>query len=182
MRTAVRASRRMSSAASIFVSDCRSRFEVASSSTITLGWARNALASAMQLALAGGQGLPPLLNDRVQAAGQVLDELDEPDGPDRLVHVGGAGVRPRKTDVLPNRPSEQERLLRHHSELAPQRRQGHRAKVVAVDEDSPCRRVIETGDQLGHRRLPRSRGTDERHRLARRDAQVHAVSTGTEGS
>ena len=91
-----------------------------------------------QLALAGGQGLAPLLNDRVQAAGQALDELDEPDGADRLVHVVVAGVRAGKRDVVPDRPGEQERLLGHYAELVPQRRQGHRAKVVAVDEDSPA--------------------------------------------
>ncbi len=47
MSTAVRSSKRMSSAASIFVSDCRSRLEVASSRTSTRGWARKARARAM---------------------------------------------------------------------------------------------------------------------------------------
>ena len=139
MRMAVRPSSSTSSAASTLVSDCRSRLEVASSSTSTRGWARKARAEGDQLALAGRERLAPLVHDGVEPVGQPVDELGEPDGVDRLVDLGVGRVGPGEGDVVADRAGEEERLLGHDAELAAQRVERHVADVVPVDR-APARR------------------------------------------
>ena len=49
------------------------------------------------------------------------------------------------------------------------------AQVVPVHLDTPFIRVVEAGQQLHHRRLPRPGLADEGHRLPGRDAQIDAT-------
>ncbi len=102
--------------------------------------------------------------------GHPFDELGEPDRAHGLVHLLVGGLRSGEGDVVPDGPGEEERLLGDDAELAPQRVQGHRLEVVAVDEHPPVGRVVEAGDQLGQRRLAGPGGPDEGHRLPRGDA------------
>ena len=86
-----------------------------------------------QLALARRQRHAALVDRRVDAVGQVLDELVEPDAAHGLHHLVVGGVGPGEGDVVAHGAREQERLLRHDAELAPQRLDGDVAQVVAVD-------------------------------------------------
>ena len=49
------------------------------------------------------------------------------------------------------------------------------ADVVAVDEHLAVERVVEAGEQLGDRRLPRAGGADQRERLALGDREVDVL-------
>ena len=98
-----------------------------------------------QLALAGGQRLAALVHDRVEAVGHPLDDIAQADGVDRLpdLVVGGVGVG--EGDVVAKAAGEQERLLRHHAQLAAQRLDRDLAKVVAVDQDAALGRGRRSG-------------------------------------
>src|SRR5207244_4177666 len=74
-----------------------------------------------------------------------------------------------------NRPCEEIRLLRNDSELLSQGFDRHRPKVVAVDEHLTGRRIVEAGDELRDRGLPRTGRSDERDRLPGRDLEVDVV-------
>ena len=118
-----------------------------------------------ELALARGQRLPALVDRGVEAVGEPVHQLAQPDLVDGVpdLVVGGAG--PGERDVVPDGPGEEEGLLGHDAELRAQRGQRHALEVVAVDEHPARRRVVEAGDQLGHGRLAGPGGADEGHRL-----------------
>jgi hypothetical protein len=78
-------------------------------------------------------------------------------------------------DVLADRAGEQEAFLRNDPELAAQRRLRHVAQVVPVDSDPPFARVVEARQQLGDRRLARTRVPDERDGGARRNVEVEPM-------
>ena len=167
MRMAERPSRRAVSARSTTVSLRRSSEDVASSRMRTRGRARNARAERELLALAGREGLAALVHHGVDALGQAVDELAQPDGVDR-----GVDRRPRSRSGCrrrgcADRAGEEERLLGHDADLAAKRVQRHRPDVDAVDEHATRGGVIEAVRELGHGRLARPGRPDERDRLAR---------------
>ncbi len=169
----MRASNSTSSAASILVSDARSRFEVASSRTRTLGCARNARAKRDQLPLTRGEGLAALVDDGVEPVRHPFDDLGQPDLADRFPDLVIGGIGTGEGDVVAEGPGEEERLLRHDPELPAERVDLDVFDVVPVDQDPTLGRVVEAGDQLGHCRLPGACLADERHGLAGGDPQVH---------
>ena len=87
--------------------------------------------------------------------------------PRRGLDLVVARVGPAVGDVVADRAREQESLLGHVAELAAVGREVEDAKVSAVDEHGSRRRVVETGQQLHHRRLARSRLTHEGHESRR---------------
>ena len=131
---AVRPSSTASSPASTWVSDLRSRFDVASSSTSTRGAARNARARARSWRSPDDSDTPRSWTSVSTPSGSRVDELGEPDALHRLVDLVVGGVGPGEGDVVAHGAREQERLLRDDAELAAQRVDAHVAQVVAVDE------------------------------------------------
>ncbi len=65
-----------------------------------------------QLSLARRQRLAPLLDDRVQALWQAVDQIDQPHGADGLVEIVVGCLRSGEGDVVTDGPREQEGLLR----------------------------------------------------------------------
>ena len=88
--------------------------------------------------------------------------------PDLVVGRVGTAVG----DVGADGVGEQERVLEHDADLAPQRVERHVAHVDAVDADRPRLHVVEAGEQQADRRLARAGRADEGDRLARGDAQA----------
>ena len=132
-----------------------------------------------KLALALAQGAPGLAEAR-------LVPLREP--PDKAVRLGDAGgtfdllVHRRLfvpgaavAYVLRDRTGEQKRLLQHGRHAAPQAPARHPAHVAAVDLHRALRRVVEAGDEVRDRRLPRTRRPDEGDRLSRLDPEGDAA-------
>ena len=79
-----------------------------------------------------------------------------------------------EADVVPDGPVEEERFLGHHTELAAQRLEPHRAEVHPVDAHRSLVGVVEAHSQLGDRGLAGSGGADDGETRAGRDVQIHA--------
>ena len=175
MSTAVRPSSSTSSARSTSDSVARSRLEVASSRISTRGDARNARASAMSWRSPDDRVTPRSWHGVSSPSGSDVDELEDADRLARGEHVLTRGFGLGELDVVADAAREQERLLGHDAELAPQRVERDVGDVVAVDEHPPVERVVEAREQLGDGRLARAGGTDQRERLALRDREVDVL-------
>ena len=105
----------------------------------------------------------------------------------RRQHILGRSVWRAKGDVLPDRFAEQERLLRHETNIRPQRRQRIIPHRPVVDQHHarigvPRRRadrididVIDSRNQPHHGRLARARRPHQRQARPRRYLQVDIV-------
>ena len=102
---------------------------------------------------------------------QPLDEIADPDGVERGLEFGVVGVRASEGDVVAHDTGEQEGLLGHDPQLASQAVNGDLAQVVSVDAHRSHRRGREAGEETGDGRLAAAGLADERHGLARLDAQ-----------
>ena len=112
---------------------------------------------------------------RVVTLGQLGDEAVRADCLRRSLDLGARGVRSTEGDVFADGAPEQEAFLRNDPELSANRGLRHLAQVGAVDRDAPVARVVEAGEQLRDRGLPRARVADERDRGAGRDVEVEVV-------
>ena len=74
-----------------------------------------------ELALARRQRHAPLVHRRVEALGEPVDEVGEPDAVHGLRDLVVGGVGAGEGDVVADGAGEQERLLRDDAELAAQR-------------------------------------------------------------
>ncbi len=106
------------------------------------------------------------------ASRQRSHHLVGPNGAGGGLHLGVARLRAAVGDVVPDGAGEEERLLRHHPQLAAERARGEAPHVDSVGQDGPARDVVEPGHQLQHGRFPRPGLAHERHRLAGLDGQV----------
>jgi hypothetical protein len=59
--------------------------------------------------------------------------------------------------------------------VAGQLRLAQAADPLASDDDDAARRLVQPGDQVQQRGFPAAGGTHHRHRLTRRDLQIHVV-------
>ena len=82
---------------------------------------------------------------------------------------------PGEGDVLADGAVEQERVLQDDAELRPVRLQPDGREVDAVDQNVPCGRLVEGGDQADDRRFARAGGADKRGHGARLGNEVDAV-------
>ena len=134
MSTAVRASSRTSSAASILRLGLQIEVGGGLVEDEDAGMGQEGPRQGDQLALARRQGLAPFMDDGVDPVGHPLDQLGEPHRAHGLLDLVVGGLGPGEGDVVADGPGEEERLLGDHAELAAQRPQGHALEVVAVDE------------------------------------------------
>src|SRR3712207_5246791 len=112
-------------------------------------------------------GLVPVL--------ELEHELVRPDRTRRGRDLLRRRVGAPEGDVLAHRPREEEALLGHDPELAPEARLRHVSEVVPVDRDAAVARLVEAGEELRDRRLPGAGVADERDRGAGRDGEVDPV-------
>ena len=84
----------------------------------------------------------------------VLQELDEVEcvrALGRLAHLGLARLGPAVADVVPDRPMQQRRVLRHHRDAAAQALLGDVRDVLAVDQDAAALELVEAQQQVDKR-------------------------------
>src|SRR5271156_3435853 len=123
---------------------------------------------------------------RIVAALEAHDEIvriGRFGGGDDLV-LGRAG--PAHRDIVAHRTLEQEILLRDIADLLTQRGEADGRGVLAVAQDLPRPDLprpdlIETQDEVHHRRLASARAADQRRRLARFGNEADAVQNGFAG-
>ena len=153
-----------------------SRFDVASSRTSTDGSASAARASETSWRSPADSREPRSRTSVSRPSGKAREPVEQPEHararPRRRRRSPRAGRRARCRAAFPRTgsPPAARRRSRSRSEL--ERRV---AQVDAADPHRALDRVVEAGDQLGERRLPRAGRTDEREPLARRDVQRHVV-------
>ena len=68
-------------------------------------------------------------------------------------------------DVVADRPVEQNRLLKHETDLRAQGRQRVVSDVFAVDADAAAVGIVEPGDEANQRGLPRTGGPHQGNHL-----------------
>jgi hypothetical protein len=108
---------------------------------------------------------------RVVALRQALDEVV------CATNFAAAATRLRvlvgdaERDVVEHRAGEQLDVLRHAADLGAQLRRREMRHVGAVEQHAPGGRPVETLDQVGERRLARTRRADDAQDLARLDRQ-----------
>ncbi len=127
------------------------------------------------LPLPTGEGQPPLTDHRVVATVQRRDEAVGLGRPGGGLDLFVGRVRPAVRDVGPDSGGEQEALLEHHSDLAPQRGQRDGPEVMPVDRDPAGHRVVEAGDQHRDRGRAAAARADEGDPLPRAHPQVDAA-------
>ncbi len=123
------------------------------------------------LPLAAREREPALADDGVVPVGELGDEVVRAGHGGRAADVVVGGVGAAVRDVGPHGVGEEERVLEHDADLVADGVEGGVAHVDAVDADAPLLHVVEAREQQAHGRLARAGRTDERHRLARCDAQ-----------
>ena len=85
------------------------------------------------------------------------------------------GVPAAVADVVADGVVEQHGVLRHHADGGAQGFLRHVAHVLAVDQDAAAGHVVEAEQQPRDRGLAGARGADDRHRLAGRHLEGHAL-------
>src|SRR6266568_1791780 len=108
------------------------------------------------LALPAGQVRPALLEHRIIALRQALDELLGAGLARRPHDLLEARARLAGADIVADAAAKQEVLLQHDPEMAPEMDLVDLAHLVAVDADEPALGRIEALDQPNQRALARS--------------------------
>src|SRR6185436_15455794 len=89
----------------------------------------------------------------------------------RAIDRVAAAIPIPEGDVLPHGSREEEDVLEHEPDLPPKRLPFDLADVDPVDPDGPLLELVEPGEQIRDRGLPRARGPDDRDLLSRRDPE-----------
>ncbi len=126
-----------------------------------------------QLLLAGGEPRAPLPDLGVEAVGEGGEALGEPQAGHGRLDLGVGGLEAADPDVVANGSREQEPLLGHDHDAAPQRGRGGVAQVHPAEAHGARRRVVEPGHQLGQRRLARPGGPHQGQALTLGQGQGH---------
>ena len=108
-------------------------------------------------------------------SGRLCEPVERTHGLEGGIDVGVGGVAPADPHVVADRAGEQEPLLGHDAHVRAQLGVGDVTQVDATDADDAIGRVVETGHELGDRRLAGAGGPDDGEPLARLDAQRDVV-------
>src|SRR5438270_2970703 len=113
------------------------------------------------LLLATGELHAALPDVRLIAVRQLGDELVRVRAAGGIFDVGVRGVVPSVGDVVANGAVEEEDVLLHDGEQIAIGTQPKVTNVGAVEEDAAARGIVESGDEVGDGRLPRSAAAHE---------------------
>ena len=123
------------------------------------------------LLLTTGQIDPPLAEDRLVAAGKLVDrlmELRDARRPFSGLCNAARSVREVRSDGV----AEEKTLLRHESDVFPQLRRHDVLRRNAVDENLAFLRIVHSRNQIDERALPASGRTDHAERCSRGDVEA----------
>ena len=116
--------------------------------------------------------------------GHVGDEFVGAGGFGGFNNVVETGVRPAVGDILGNGLAKQKWVLQHNANVSAQALQLEGADVVVVNGNTAVCGIIKAGNQICHRRLPRTRWPNQRnalpwlHRKANIVQNLNAVAVG----
>ena len=133
------------------------------------------------LALTAGQATSAVPDGRGQTVGQVLDEGQ---GIGYLRHrsdAGGIRVGIEEGDVGFDRIVEQQGVLGHKPDVAPEFPAVELPEVHTVDLEAADGGIIQAQEQAGHRRLAAARRADQRHRLPLGHLEGEPIERGRSG-
>ena len=91
---------------------------------------------------------------------------------ERLPQLVVGGIGTAEAEIGRDRSGEQERLLRHVADLAPQQIGVEVADIDPIDEHLAAARVEQPGDQVDQRRLAGTGAADDRRGLTGGDAKA----------
>ena len=123
------------------------------------------------LTLATGEIGAALLDHRVIALRQLVDELLGAGEAGDLDHPRPRHRRIGESDVLVNGAVEQQVLLQHDADVAPEPPRIDMAEIRAVEQHLALARQIKTLDELGQGRFAGAGGADDADRLAGPDGE-----------
>ncbi len=119
------------------------------------------------LLLAAREAVAALADHRVEAVGQLADEVAHLGLGHGVEDLGLGGLGAGVQEVGPQRVVEEVRVLGHHADDVAHRGHGGVAHVDAAEPHRARRHVVEAGDQHGDGGLAGAGRADERHHLAR---------------
>ena len=90
-----------------------------------------------------------------------------------LDRLSGRVRHPSVRDVGGDGVVEEHDILAHQCDLAAEVRERERLDVVTVEQDPSRRGIVEPRNEMNERRLPASRRSHQRDRLAGRDHEIH---------
>ena len=113
------------------------------------------------LLLAAGEIRSPAAQYRVEALRQALDDIHALGFSERFQHFALGGVRLRDAQIVRDGALEQAAVLEDVGHMLHQRLLGNPARVHAANEHLALLRIVESGDQAGHRGLPAAGRADD---------------------
>ena len=119
------------------------------------------------MTLAAGQGSPALSDDGVQSSLVTLDKVERlcPLAGFENVLVGGVGIA--YSEVLCDRPVEQQRFLEDHANVVAKACERHAMNVPAIDSYYARLWIVNAIEQCECSGLTGTRSTDQRERFPR---------------
>ena len=130
------------------------------------------------LLLAARQLQAAFADRRLVAQRQRHDEIVDARQPGGLLDFLAGASGPAVADVVEDRVVEQHGVLRHHADRRAQAVLRDVADVLAVDPYAAARHVVEAEQDARHRRLAGAARADDRHGIARRDAEADSCRIG----
>ena len=125
------------------------------------------------LALPTAQPRAALTHRAAVAPRHRLDEIVGAGDLRSQAHLLKTGIGAGEGDVGEDRAIEQQAVLRHHTDLGPQRVEIHLVDVIAINADHPLQRLIEAGDHLQQGALAGAAAAHPPHKRARRHRKAH---------
>ena len=131
-----------------------------------------------ELALPRGEADAARLHVGLEPVRKRGEPLERADLLERVANLVVGRLRVRKPNVVGEGAAEEVPLLRQHHDPVPQRLERAVAQVDAAQPDRPVLRVVLACQQLREGRLARAGDADERHVLARLEAERDALHHG----
>src|SRR5262249_49009832 len=119
------------------------------------------------------EGDAALADDGIVAVRELADVTVQGSDVGDVAHRLVAGPGLTEADVVPDAAREEERVLGHEADRAPQDRERNLTHIPPVDGDAPGAHVEQPGYQIRERRLPRAGASDDGERRPRRHGERH---------
>ena len=98
-----------------------------------------------------------------------------PDGFRCLHDLLVRGIQPAVAYIIHNRPGEDKAVLEHNPHLGAEGAQRHLGNILPVNQHPAAGDIVETGNQVDHRRFPGPSRADQGNRLPSLDLQAEML-------